>query len=131
MTLLALLFTIKVAVTALMVCGPFLFFSREKLSAVLQFAVTNSILFRLYGVAILALLVSYGFGIVQTFYGEFPWSSVIVGIVSNAGATIVLTSIRAGRKNQLSAAFFGGLALLLMLSALWPEFAMTNLFTVT
>ena len=95
----------------------------------LQVEAKNSTLFRLYGVAILALLVGYGFGVVQTLNGEFPWLAVSVGIVSNAGATLVLTCIGTGRQNRFSAAFFGGIAVLLVLSALWPELAMTKLTT--
>ena len=129
MTLLSLLLATKMAATALLVCLPFLLFSRNTLGAMLQLEAKSSAFFRLYGVAILALLVAYGFGLVQTLNGEFPWLVVTVGIVSNAGATLVLTFIATGRRNQLSAAFFGSIATLLVMSAGWPDFAMTRLLS--
>ena len=92
----------------------------------LQIETSNVTLFRLYGVAILALLVCYGIGVNQTLNGEFAWIAVMVGIVSNAGASLVLTTSGTGTQNRVSAAFFGSVALLLVLSALWPELAMTQ-----
>ena len=91
----------------------------------------NSALFRLYGVAMLALLVGYGFGVVQTLNGEFPWLAVSVGIVSNAGAALVLSCIGTRRQNRFELRFFGGIAVLLVLSAVWPELAMTKLTTTS
>ena len=129
MSILTALLLVKIAVTALLVCLPFLLLPQRKLERLLQVKARNSTLFRLYGVAMLALLVGYGFGVAQTLNGHFPWLVVTVGVVSNAGAALVLGLFGSGRQNRMAAAFFGGIAVLLVLSAFWPELAMTKLTT--
>jgi len=72
MSLLSILLLIKILVTSITVAFPFIALPSHKLERVTNIRAPNSQLFRLYGVAILALLVGYGFGIQQAETGIFP-----------------------------------------------------------
>ena len=69
---------------------PLLFAPLDKLEAVTRVNAKSTLFFRLYGIAITALLVGYGFGIPVAESGRFPWGVASMGLVSNTGAAFLL-----------------------------------------
>ncbi|NKX45263.1 hypothetical protein [Roseicyclus persicicus] len=92
-TPLGLLFLVKIVVTALGVAAPLLVAPTALLARVAGVADAGP-LFRLYGVAILALLVGYGFGLADVAAGRLPVGLLWVAVVSNLGAAAVLLRMR-------------------------------------
>jgi hypothetical protein len=85
-------------------------------------------LVRLYGVSVSALLVGYAGGIAPAEAGVFPWGVVLMGIVSNVGATIGMLVTGGWRVSVAAPIVFGGIALALMVAAVWPAIALTHVF---
>jgi hypothetical protein len=80
----------KIALTVLPWCIPLLLFPAEFL-AELGFPVpVPEIFFRLLGMAYLALVLGYWFGLQQLRAGTYPSTAVWVGILSNGGACTLL-----------------------------------------
>ena len=123
MTWLSLLLAVKIVVTATTVVVPFLVLSPARLAALTDAAPSAPGLYRLYGVALLALLVAYGSGIAASEVGVFPHGVVLMGIVSNAGATAVVLAFGARGLSRTLAVFFGTVAALLLLFLLVPSLA--------
>ena len=90
MTWLSILLVIKIAVTAPLAAAPFLVLSTEKLGKLTRMEAASGLFFRLYGVAMVAILSAYGFGIATAQSGEFPWFATVMGVLSNGGAVIAL-----------------------------------------
>lgn len=121
MTWLSIVLVVKIAVTGLLVAAPFMFSPKYKLEKLLGIAAPTPALFRLYGVAIAALLVGYGFGVAAAEAGRFPWGVVCMGIVSNGGAALVLlTHSRDSMQGRALAVFFASMALALIVAAIAP-----------
>lgn len=120
MSWLALLLIIKIAVTVSLVAIPFLLAPQEKLEATMRINAISILFFRLYGVAIAALVVGYGFGIPAAESGRFPWGVVVMGWVSNAGAALLLLRFSPPR----SQGFWLGVFFALMAVALTIALAM-------
>ena len=122
---LALVLIVKIAFTALFVASPDLLFPLSKL---LPGATSPGLLllFRLYGIAILALLVGYGAALREVLRNRFPRLLVLMGLVSNAGAVVVLTF---GGRHAIDGGmiFFAAIASLLFLSLIRPDLAMRTL----
>ena len=131
MNFLGLTFLFKIAVT-LILLAPLMLAPARRLSPAFALEAAHPLIFRLYGVAIAALLVGYGFGFMTAQNGIFPWGPVAMGIVSNAGAAIVLAArARSGAFSpSMGAAIvvFGGIGLALLLAALFPQWAIAVLF---
>jgi hypothetical protein len=124
MSWLSLLLITKIGVTGLLVAAPFLLLSKSKLEKSTSITTPTSVFFRLYGVAITALLVGYAFGIPTAEDGRFPWGVVCMGTVSNGGAAILLLAYSQGNKqNRVLAAFFGLIALGLIAAMVLPASA--------
>ena len=79
MTPLSCLLAIKIAVSVVFLVLPLLLFSKDKLAGLFRAFAPSPILFRLYGVAISALLVAYGSGLTKTLGGTFPHTIVLMG----------------------------------------------------
>lgn len=127
MSPLVLLLAAKICVTLLGISLPFLILSRDRLDRFSGFAGTPLVLYRLYGTALLALIVAYGFGLLEAFDGAVPWAIITMGIVSNVGAAVILVaSGMAGSKPWLPA-FFGLIAAGLILTAVFPAAAVSSL----
>ena len=94
MTALTLLIIIKIFITVFAVAIPFLFIPHHKLEKLTGFQTSNPLIFRLYGIAITALLFGYGAGIVSAEQGIFPTGIVVMGILSNFGAAFFISSTR-------------------------------------
>jgi hypothetical protein len=122
---LALLLIIKISITTILVAFPFLIAPMDKLEAATRISAKTTLFFRLYGIAITALLVGYGFGIPTAESGEFPWGVVSMGFVSNAGAGFLL--IRFSRRSPSGlwlGVFFVSIAIALAVSMCFPSLAL-------
>lgn len=81
---------IKIALTALVWCIPLLF-PPGTLLQWLGFPVPEPQLFlRLLGMAYVALVVGYGFGLRDALRNQYPQAVVWLGIISNGGAFVLL-----------------------------------------
>lgn len=120
MSWLSLLLVTKIAVTGLLVAAPLLLLPTSKLERLTNITTQTSLFFRLYGVAITALLVGYAFGIGAAENGRFPWGVVCMGTVSNGGAAILLLANSRSNNNRVLAAFFGLIALALLAAMVLP-----------
>lgn len=127
MTALTLLFFIKILITLIMVATPFILLPKAKLEAAMAIKAKSTSLFRLYGVAILALLFGYAGGAWQVSQGVFPLGVIIMGIVSNGGATLVLLKTKAASRNKFLTVFFGIVTTCLLLVLAFPKIAIMPL----
>jgi hypothetical protein len=128
MSFITLVLIAKIIVTGIMTAVPFLFQPAERLAARTGAGVGGATLFRLYGIAILAVLVGYASGFWLIGRGEFPWGVVAMGLVSNGGGATVLFASGAWRRAKPIAFFVAGIALLLAGSATIPQQAMKPLW---
>lgn len=129
MSCLAILLIVKIVVTALLVAAPFLFAPLTKLEAVTGSSAKSPLFFRLYGVAITALLVGYAFGIPIAERGEFPCGAVVMGLVSNAGAALLLLRFSIARSSGFwIGTFFAFMALSLAMALVMPMRALEKLW---
>ena len=128
MTLLSLLLVTKILITLGVVILPFLFFKTATLDRLAGFGTPNAAFYRLYGMAILALVVAYTGGLLQTFQGLYPGTIVAMGLVSNVGAATVMVLTGYARKQVPLALFFGLVGVGFILAALFPAAAMTEVF---
>ncbi|MEM9618267.1 MAG: hypothetical protein AAF936_09935 [Pseudomonadota bacterium] len=128
MTWLSTLLIVKIAVTTALIAAPFLLAPRPVLAKRMGVETNTSAMFRLYGVAMAALLVGYGFGIVAAQAGVFPWGVVAVGLVSNGGAFIALLVTGAARKSTALTAFLVLITVGLVAAMLAPDAALTRAF---
>ncbi len=127
MTPLTLVLLAKIGVTLLFVVVPLLIASSSRLEKSFGVTALSPTLFRLYGVAVLALLVGYASGFFYIAHVEFPWGVTTMGLVSNAGAVIALIMTGAWRANVPLGSFFAVIALALMVAMLMPELAISRL----
>ncbi len=100
---------------------PFLFLPAARLANSAGAGVGGATLFRLYGIAIAALLVGYSSGFWLIARGEFPWGLVAMGLVSNGGAATVVFASGAWRKAMAITFFIASIALLLAGAAAIPQ----------
>jgi hypothetical protein len=129
MSWLSLLLIVKIVVTGLLVAIPFLLLPKPKLEKSTNITAPSPVFFRLYGVAISALLVGYAFGIPSSEAGRFPWGVVCMGVISNIGASILLlTYARRSLQNRLMGIFFGLIALWLIAAMILPVNAMQKIW---
>lgn len=125
MTWLSLLLILKIGLTGLAVAAPFMLLPKSRLERWTTVATPTPVFFRLYGVAIMALLVGYAFGIPAAESGGFPWNVACMGTVSNGGAAILLLTYSQGNKqNRMLAVFFGLIALGLITAMALPASAL-------
>ncbi len=124
----SLLIIFKISVSLILVCLPFLAMTKARLEQITETAAVSDTFFRLYGIAILALLVGYAtaFPLIQV--GQFPWGVAIMGVISNGGASFIL--LRGGSKTakRVFVPIFGAIFAGLLVSLALPEFAITPIF---
>ena len=118
MTWLSLLLIAKIGITGVLVAAPFLLLPKSKLEKSTSINTPTPTFFRLYGIAITALLVGYAFGIPTAEAGHFPWGVTWMGTVSNAGAAFILLAYLKGSKQNLILGAFFGLVTLGLISAM-------------
>ncbi|MGH8104866.1 MAG: hypothetical protein ACREO1_14160 [Arenimonas sp.] len=81
---------VKIVLTSLVWCIPLLFFPVAWLK-MLGFPVPEPALFlRLLGMAYLALVIGYGFGLRDALRNTYPHAVICVGVLSNGGACVLL-----------------------------------------
>ena len=127
MTFLTLLLLSKIVGTLFTVGLPLLLLPIETLDRFAGLRSEHGTLYRLYGIAIMALLVGYSGGVFQAQAGQFPSGVVHMGLVSNAGATVILLLSKVPGLVKSSAVFFGLISLGLLAALLYPEVAMQTL----
>ncbi len=120
MSVLAWILIFKTAVTLLFVALPFFFLSADTLSQLLAAPVSVAMA-RLYAMAVLALLVGYGFGLAENLQGRLPTGTLWMGLVSNAGATALILVHLSGGLRIVGALTFGAVATGLALVLLSPN----------
>ena len=127
MSPLALLLITKIVVTGILIGLPFLFLPRGLVIRLSGFEASPPALYRLYGLAIIALLVGYGGGLVETLSGSFPRGVAAMGIVSNGGAAITLLVTGQAQSRRLLTLFFAAIAAGLIAAWILPDAAMRPL----
>ncbi|TRY29309.1 hypothetical protein [Aliiglaciecola sp. M165] len=130
MSFLLMLFTIKIIVSIFFVVLPFTQANANVMRKFTTLQGDSNILFHLYATAIVALLVSYGFGAYHAYQQYVLVSSVYVGIVSNGGASAILLMeyFKQGERKSsaqmaspISIIVFGAIFVGCVFSAIWPK----------
>ncbi len=124
MSWLTLLLCFKIIFTLATCAAPLLLLPGPRLARLYRVGADAVPLARLYGVALLALLVGYASGIGPAEAGSFPGGVVAMGIASNAGATAVLLATGAWRRARALTLAFGGIAVALAASCAAPGAAL-------
>jgi len=128
MTYFTFLLLVKIVGTLLLVVIPFLLLPKQRLEKLTNSQHDNVLLFRLYGLAVAALLVGYGSAIPLAQSGVFSWGIAIMGLVSNTGASVLLFSLGKGKQSMIFASFFGLIAVSLALTMIFPSIAISDIF---
>ncbi len=130
MTYLDLILIAKIVGTGLFVGLPFLLIPGPRLISLLQIEGAEPALplIRLYGWAVIALLVGYSFGFSWVTSDEFPTGVVTMGLVSNAGATVLLIATGAWRRARTMTVFLGLIASALTLAISNPILMMARVW---
>lgn len=127
MTTLTFVLLIKILVSIVTLVIPFLFFPPARLDASMGMTAHSPRLYRLYGMAISALLVGYAGGIVMAQTGQMPWAIIAMGIVSNIGAAGLLLTAGVKGLERLLMGVFAMIGVALLLAAALPELALHSL----
>lgn len=109
MSYLIAVLSVKIIVTLIVVVYPTFLRPVEALNKSFGTDLTDPYLFRIYGVAISALLVAYAYGIFLAQSGVFPWGIVLMGLVSNGGASAVMLVLAGWEKQRAGILLFGGI----------------------
>lgn len=125
---LSILLWIKIIGTLFPVGLPLLLLSKDRIERISGFKSSDVVVYRLYGMAIIALLVGYFGGYLQVINGTFPIGVLWMGLVSNAGAATILVLSGRAQKAPWEAGFFALIAMGLTTSLLQPELVMRPLW---
>ena len=104
---LSILLWIKIIGTFFPVAAPLLVLPKSQIDARSGFEASDLGLYRLYGMAVLALLVGYFGGYLQVLNGVYPMGVIAMGIASNGGAFIIMLLTGRAKKTPIAAGFFG------------------------
>jgi hypothetical protein len=122
-TYLSIVLAIKILMTLILFVTPFLFFSQTKLEQLFNSKISGGLMvYRLYGLALLALTVGYASGLMQVLAGEFPFGIVTMGIVSNGGATFILSKNYRQIASKASLYVVAGISFALLLALAMTAF---------
>lgn len=127
MSFLALLLIVKIAVTLVLVVVPLILAAPDWITRFSGLK-GDTALFRLYGMALLALLVGYAMALWGHWQGDDVVWVVPMGMVSNGGAALILLTTYTGRFRAISVTFFTAITLGLFAIWLWPEPLMASLW---
>lgn len=128
MTWLALLLLFKIGFTAIFAALPMLLLPASRIEARLAVDVSAVPYIRLYGWALVALLVGYGGAIPVAEAGHMPWGVIVMGVVSNVGATLLMLSPWGTRPSRTLPLVFGSISVGLVLCAYFPQVALHRAF---
>ncbi len=123
MTILSAVLAIKILGTMITAALPFLLLPEAKLGKLTGIAGGGKTVFRLYGMAIVALNVGYCFGFPLIAAGVFPTAVVVVGLVSNGGAAAILFGLGAWKRSKLNSFLVLGIAIGLAFCLAFQELA--------
>lgn len=126
---LSILLWIKILGTFFPVAAPLLILPKAKIDQMSGFSPSDVTLYRLYGMAVLALLVGYAGGYFQVLDGVFPVGVIAMGFISNAGAFGVMLMTGRAKKTPFAAAFFGLIAAGLAAAFVFQDAAMTAIWS--
>ena len=121
MSRLSLLLAYKIIVSLILVVIPFLLLPAEQIAQITQTEGADPSIYRLYAVAVLALLVGYGSAIPAAQKGHMPCGILSMGLVSNGGATLILLTLGEGTSSLFFAGIFGSIAVLIAFAMLSPQ----------
>ncbi len=124
MTLLDIVLIVKIAVTGLLVGLPMLLLPHAMLLKRLGIDEVALPYIRLYGLAIMALLVGYASAFSGFIGGEFPTGIALMGIVSNGGGFVTMLITGLAARQKLLAGFLLVIATALVVSVLIPDIFM-------
>ena len=124
MTILDIVLITKILGTGLFVGLPLLLLPAGSIATRLSVGFEAIPYLRLYGVAIMALLVGYSFGFSPVIDGQFPYGIAAMGIVSNGFGALTLVLTGAWQAQKAMTVLIGGIALALIFCALNPELAL-------
>mgnify|MGYP005826110527 CR=1 FL=1 len=127
MTRLTLLLLLKIGFTAITVVAPFLLLPADRVAEMIGALEPAPSLYRLYGVAILALLVGYSSAVPTAQRGELPRGIISMGLVSNGGAATTLFAYGASGTSVLLAVVFAAIAFALLTTLLVPDLMLRTL----
>ena len=125
---LSILLWIKIIGTFFPVALPLLVMPKGFIDARSGFEASDLSLYRLYGMAVLALLVGYAGGYVQVTQGVYPIGVLAMGFASNAGAFTIMVLTGRAAKTPLTAVFIGLIAAGLAAAFFLPDAFMTPLW---
>ncbi|MEM1140368.1 MAG: hypothetical protein AAGF19_08425 [Pseudomonadota bacterium] len=129
MSALAVLLIAKIGVTLVAVGIPMLVFPKQRIEALSGWSATTGTVYRLYGMAVIALLVGYSGGLYEVLVlDRVPWTVLAMGFVSNAGASAVLVVTGEAAQRKMSTVFFGAIAAGLALALMLPDRSMVALW---
>ncbi len=128
MTLLSVLLSAKILVTLVFLVGPFLILPANRLNALMAPSTASSMMYRLYGVALLALVTAYGGGLLAAESGRLPVEVIAMGIVSNLGGALIQALYRVGGIQRVLMVFFAFVGVSLIAAAVLPDLALTRLW---
>jgi hypothetical protein len=117
MPFISLLLIAKITVTGLMIALPFLLLPADRLSKMTG-AENATTLFRVYGIAIAALLVGYGSAFPLIANGEFPFGIAAMGIVSNGLPAAYMFATGVWRRQKFLSIFLASVGISLIVASL-------------
>lgn len=127
-TFLTLVLAAKILVTGLMVGLPFFALPAKRISQLTGYGgIEVAPLYRLYGTAVLALLVGYASGFWAIAAGIFPWGVVAMGVFSNGIGAAWMFATGAWRRNKPVTFFIAAIALALCGAGLNAQWAIQPL----
>lgn len=127
MTRLTLILIIKIAFTAVTVAAPFLLLPPERIAEMVGAAAPSPAQYRLYGVAMIALLAGYAFAIPMAQRGERPLGPMVMGVISNGGGAITLLAFGVEGTSLILAYVFAVFAFLLGAAIFAPDFMLRTI----
>lgn len=126
MTLLDIVLAVKIAGTGALAGLPLTLLPAARVSSVLGVEPNAVPYLRLYGVAIVALLVGYASGFSIFTNGVFPVGVVLMGIVSNGLGTVAIIWTGIFAQNRVMTVLIGSITVALVISLFNPEVAMSS-----
>lgn len=128
-TPLSMILVVKIVVTLAFVGLPFLILPKSRLEVFAGVSAETDTFFRLYGIAIIALLLGYATAFPVLAAGQFPWGVATMGVVSNGGAALILFRSGNGIAKRYFLPIYAAICLALIVSMSLPERAIAPLIS--
>ncbi len=128
MSFLLLVLSFKILVTIVLLCVPLFLLPKSRLDKIFAFGDPSENFYRLYGVAMTALLTAYLGGWFGAVEGRYIKEIVFMGIVSNVGAAVTMVFTGYAAKKRPTVIVFGLIGAGFIVAAVSPGFAMSPLW---